>query len=39
MKGLYEALYTAAVAISFLVAVGFWLGVGLFLGVRAASLY
>lgn len=39
MKCLYEAIYVAMVAISFLVVVGFWLGVGLFLGVRAAYLY
>lgn len=39
MKGLYEAIYVATVAICFLVVVGFWFGVGLFLGVRAASLY
>ena len=39
MKELYEAVYVAMVAISFLVVVGFWFGVGLFLGKKAASLY
>ena len=37
MKGLYEALYTAAVAICFLVVVGFWFGVGLYLGIKVTS--
>ena len=39
MKGLYEAIYVAMVAICFLVVVGFWLGVGLYLGMKAVSLY
>lgn len=39
MKKLYEALYSAAVSICFLIVVGFWFGVGLYLGMEAASLY
>lgn len=39
MKKLYEAIYVAMVAISFLVVVGFWLGVGLYLGMDATSRY
>lgn len=39
MKGLYEAIYVAMVAICFLVVAGFWLGFGLYLGIKAASLY